>query len=50
MHTKYICIQSFSTMLDKSLRKNIKTKKGRDGEIGKYKLNKMEARNMKQKK
>ena len=47
MHTKYICIQSFSTMLDKSLRKNIKTKKGRDGETGKYKLNKMEALNMK---
>ena len=37
--------KSFSTMLDKVLRKNIK-KKG-DGEIGKHKLNEMGALNMK---
>ena len=34
----YIC-KNFYTMLDKNLRKNIKTK--RDGEIGKHKLNEM---------
>ena len=44
----YEC-RSFSTMLDKGLRKNIKKKKRRDGEIGKHKLNEMGALNMKQK-
>ena len=39
--------RSFSTMLDKGLRKNIKKKKRRDGEIGKHKLNEMGALNMK---
>ena len=36
--------KSFSTMLDKVLRKNIQKKK--DGEIGKYKLNEIGALNM----
>ena len=40
--------KSFSTTLDKGLRKNIKNK--RDGEIGKHKLNEMETLNMKYKK
>ena len=47
----YICIyicKSFYTMLDKNLRKNIKTEE-RDGEIGKHKLNEMWALNMKEK-
>ena len=35
----YICIDNFSTILDKGLRKNIKKKKRRDGEIGEHKLN-----------
>ena len=48
MHTIYIyAYKSFSTTLDKSLRKNIKKKRERererDGEIGKYKLNEMGA-------
>ena len=46
-----ICIyvyQSFSTMLDKSLRKSIKRRGG--GDIGKHKLNEMGALNMKYKK
>ena len=38
--------ESFSTILDKGLRKNIE-KKGRDGEIGKHKLNEMGSPNMK---
>ena len=39
----YLCVyKSFSTMLDKGLRKNNK----RDGEIGKHKLDEMEALNM----
>ena len=33
-------------MLDEGLRKNIQKKKKRDGEIGKHKLNEMEALNM----
>ena len=33
----YILYKSFSTTVDKGLRKNIQKK--RDGEIGKYKLN-----------
>jgi len=48
MYTIYIFIyvyKSFSTILDKGLRKNIKKK--RDGEIGKHKLNEMGALNMK---
>ena len=40
--------KSFSTTLDKGLRKNIKNK--RDGEIGKHKLNEMETLNRKYKK
>ena len=40
--------QSFSTMLDKSLRKSIKRRGG--GDIGKHKLNEMGALNMKYKK
>ena len=49
IHTIYIYIhKSFSTMLDKGLRKNIKKK--RDGEIGKHKLNEMVALSMKKKK
>ena len=39
-------------MLDKDMRKNnnnSKKKKNRDGEIGKHKLNEVEALNMKQK-
>ena len=40
--------KSFSTTLDKGLRKNIKKKKiRRDGEIGEHKLNEMGALNMK---
>ena len=40
--------KSFYTTLDKALRKNTKKKKrGRDGEIGEQKLNKMGALNMK---
>ena len=43
----YIYIhKSFSTILDKDFRKNIK-KKERDREIGKHKLNQMGAQNMK---
>ena len=43
MHTIYTyAYKSFSTTLDKGLRKNIKKKK-RDEEIGKYKLNEMGA-------
>ena len=38
--------KNFSTTLDKGLRKNIKNKK-RDGEIGEYKVNEMEAMNIK---
>ena len=38
--------KSVSTMLDKSLRKNIKEKRI-DGEIGKHKLNEVGAVNMK---
>ena len=38
--------ESFSTVLDGSVRKNIKKKKRRDGEIGKHKLNEMGALNM----
>ena len=47
MHTIYIYVyKSFSTMLNKGLRKNIPKK--RDGEIGKHKLkNEMEAQNRK---
>ena len=46
VHTIYVHIyKSFSTTLDKGLRKNIK--KRRDGEIGKHKLNEMGAPNMK---
>ena len=46
MHAIYIYVyKSFSTVLDKGLRKNIKKK--RDGEIGKRKLNEMGALNMK---
>ena len=44
MHTIYV-YKSFSTMLDKGLRKNRK-KKG-DGEIGEHKLNEIGALNMK---
>ena len=45
IQTVYIYIhKSFSTMLDKGLRKNIKKK--RDGEIGNHKLNEMEAFNV----
>ena len=39
--------KSFSTMLDKGLGKN--NHKKRDGEIGKHKLNEMEAMNMREK-
>ena len=39
--------KSFSTMIDKVLRGNIEKKRGR--EIGKHKLNKMGALNMKEK-
>ena len=47
LHSIYIYVyKSFSTMLDKGLRKNIKWKR-RDGEIGKYKLNEMGVLNMK---
>ena len=50
IHTIFIYVyKSFSAMLDKDLRKNIK-KKRRDGEIGKHKLNEMGAQNMNQKK
>ena len=46
MHTIYIYVyKSFSTTPDKALKKNIKKK--RYGEIGKHKLNKMGALNMK---
>ena len=47
MHAIYIYVyKSFSTVLDKGLRKNIKKK--RDGEIGKHKLkNEMGAQNRK---
>ena len=52
----YVCVcvcvcvyESFSTALDKGLRKNIKKKK-KDGEIGEHTLNEMGALNMKQKK
>ena len=41
MYVIYV-YKSFSTMLDKGLRKNNK----RDGEIGKHKLDEMEALNM----
>ena len=41
----YVC-KTFSTMLGKGLRKNIKEKR-RDGEIGKHKLNEVGAVNMK---
>ena len=57
LYTFYIYIyiyvyRSFSTTLDKGLRKNIRTTttKKRDGEIGKHKLNEMGALNIKQKK
>ena len=44
IHTIYKCVyKSFSTMLDKGLQNN----KKRDGAIGKYKLNKIGALNMK---
>ena len=47
--TLYIYVyKSFSITLDKSLRKNIKKKKRRDGELGD--INEMGALNMKQKK
>ena len=45
MHVIYV-YKSFSTVLDKGLRKNIKNKKS-DGDIVKYKLNEMGALNMK---
>ena len=48
-----ICIyvyKSFSTTLDKGLRKTIKKKKNRVGETGKHKLNEMGVLNMKSKK
>ena len=48
IHYIYV-YKSFSTTLDKGLRKN-KNNKKRDGEIGKHTLNEMEALNMKQKK
>ena len=49
MHIIYIYVyKSFSTMLDKGLRKFIQKK--RDGETGNHKLNEMGALNMKQKK
>ena len=38
---KIYVYKSFSTMLHKGLRKNIK-KKRQDGEIGKYKLNELQ--------
>ena len=45
IHTVYIYIhKSFSTMLDKGLRKNIKNKRN-DGKFVKYKLNEMGALN-----
>ena len=43
---KIYVYKSFSTMLHKGLRKNIK-KKRQDGEIGKYKLNELAVMNMK---
>jgi len=39
-----VCVCSFSTMLAKGLRKNIRK---RDGKIGKHKVNEMRALNMK---
>ena len=39
--------KNVSTMFDKGLKKIIKKKKIRDGEIGKHKLNEMGAQNMK---
>ena len=49
IHTMYmcVCVCSFSTLLAKGLRKNIRK---RDGKIGKHKVNEMRALNMKQKK
>ena len=42
IHTIYICVyKSFSTILDKDLRKNITNR--RDGETGKHKLNEVGA-------
>ena len=50
MHIVYINVhKNFSTMIDRGLRKNIKIKTRRDGEIGKRKLNEMGHPNMKQK-
>ena len=46
IHTIYICVyKSFSTTLDKDLRKNIKNR--RDGETGKHKLDEVGALDMK---
>ena len=50
IHIYIYVYESFSTTLDKGLRKNNNNNKKRDGEIGKHKLNEMGALNMKQKK
>ena len=48
MHVIYICVcKSFSTMVDKGLRKIIKKKKRGNGEIGKHKLDEIGPLNMK---
>ena len=48
IHTIYMCVyKSFSTTLDKDLRKNIKNR--RDGETGKHKLDVVGALDMKYK-
>ena len=48
IHTIYMCVyKSFSTTLDKDLRKNIKNR--RDGETGKHKLDEVGALDMKYK-
>ena len=47
MHVIYICVcKSFSTMVDKGLRKIIKKKRG-NREIGKHKLDEIAPLNMK---
>ena len=48
MHIYIYVYKSFSTTLDKDLRKNIKIR--RDGETGEHKLDEMGTLNMKQKK
>ena len=45
-HTHIYVYKSFSTALDKDLRRNLKKRERKVGDIGKYKLSEMGALNM----